>query len=92
MRLEIRQILRDLRLARASTTIQSKKVAQTLEQVKFAEENYRSGRATILDLTDSQDKKLNAEILLAGDIIDMRVRNISGNSNCTLVDAQLIIG
>jgi hypothetical protein len=30
--------------------------------------------------------------LQTGDIIDMRVRNISGASDCTLLDAQLIIG
>ena len=31
-------------------------------------------------------------VLLTGDVIDMRVRNLSGNSNVTVIDAQLTIG
>jgi hypothetical protein len=34
----------------------------------------------------------NPYSLQTNDVIDMRVRNLSGNSSCTLFDAQLIIG
>jgi hypothetical protein len=34
----------------------------------------------------------NTHALQTGDIIDMRVRNISGTSDCTITHAQLILG
>jgi hypothetical protein len=34
----------------------------------------------------------NPHTLLTNDVIDMRIRNLSGNSNVTVLDAQLLIG